>query len=110
MQKAVAIAREKNPDCVIDGEMQFDAALMPKIATRKAPNSPFAEEGANIFIFPDLNCGNIAYKISERLGKARATGPMLQGLNNPVNDVSRGCSAEDMANAAVLTAALAMRM
>ena len=110
MQKAVAIAREKNPDCVIDGEMQFDAALMPKIATRKAPNSPFAEEGANIFIFPDLNCGNIAYKISERLGKARATGPMLQGLNKPVNDVSRGCSAEDMANAAVLTAALAMRM
>jgi phosphate acetyltransferase len=77
------------------------------VANTKTPDCPFVHEGANVFIFPDLNSGNIAYKIAERIGLARATGPILQGLNKPINDVSRGCSAEDLANAGVLTAALA---
>jgi phosphate acetyltransferase len=107
MKEATSLAKQDCPDVVIDGEMQFDAALLPGVAKRKAPDSPFVDGGANVFIFPDLNCGNIAYKISERLGKATATGPILQGLNHPINDVSRGCSFEDLANVAVLTAALA---
>jgi phosphate acetyltransferase len=107
MKEATRLAREDCPDVIIDGEMQFDAALLPSVAKKKAPDSPFVELGANVFIFPDLNCGNIAYKISERLGKATATGPILQGLNHPINDVSRGCSFEDLANVGVLTAALA---
>jgi phosphate acetyltransferase len=107
MKEATKLAKQDCPDVVIDGEMQFDAALLPGVAMKKAPDSPFVELGANVFIFPDLNCGNIAYKISERLGKATATGPILQGLNHPINDVSRGCSYEDLANVAVLTAALA---
>lgn len=109
MKEATRLAKEECPDVVIDGEMQFDAALLPIVARKKAPDSPFVECGANVFIFPDLNCGNIAYKISERLGKATATGPILQGLNHPINDVSRGCSFEDFANVAVLTAALAQQ-
>lgn len=104
--KATAIARKEIPDATIDGEIQFDAALLPAVAGIKAPDSPFSAQGANVFIFPDLNSGNIAYKISERLGKARATGPMLQGLRQPINDVSRGCSVEDLVNAGILTAAL----
>jgi len=107
VKEATLLARKECPDVILDGEIQFDAALLPEVARIKAPDSPFCEEGANVFIFPDLNCGNIAYKITERLGKARATGPILQGLNHPINDVSRGCSADDFANVAVLTAALA---
>ncbi len=107
IKEATALARKDLPDCVIDGEMQFDAALLPEVAEKKAPNSPFVAKGANVFIFPDLNCGNIAYKISERLGRATATGPILQGLNRPINDVSRGCSEQDLANVSILTAALA---
>jgi phosphate acetyltransferase len=107
VKEATRLARQDCPDVVIDGEMQFDAALLPDVAKKKAPDSPFVQTGANVFIFPDLNCGNIAYKITERLGRATATGPILQGLNHPINDVSRGCSYEDFANVGVLTAALA---
>jgi phosphate acetyltransferase len=107
VKQATQLARAECPDVILDGEIQFDAALIPEVARIKAPDSPFCEKGANVFIFPDLNCGNIAYKITERLGRARATGPILQGLNHPINDVSRGCSADDFANVAVLTAALA---
>jgi len=107
VREASQLAKQECPDVIIDGEVQFDTALIPNVAKRKAPDSPFAEQGANVFIFPDLNCGNIAYKISERLAKATATGPILQGLNFPVNDVSRSCSYEDLANVAVLSAAQA---
>jgi phosphate acetyltransferase len=106
MKEATRLAKAEMPDTIIDGEIQFDAAMIPNVASRKAPDSPFVEKGANVFIFPDLNSGNVAYKISERLGKARATGPILQGLKKPINDVSRGCSVEDLANVGVLTAAL----
>ena len=107
IKEATQLAKQECSDVIIDGEVQFDTALLPHVAKRKAPDSPFVEQGANVFIFPDLNCGNIAYKISERLAKAIATGPILQGLNFPVNDVSRGCAYEDLANVAVLTAAQA---
>jgi phosphate acetyltransferase len=98
-------------DCqglVIDGEVQFDTALLPEVARKKAHDSPFVEKGANIFISPNLSCGNIAYKVTERLAKATATGPILQWLNHPIDDVSRGCSYRDLANVGVLTAALAL--
>lgn len=109
VKEATRLARTECPTgCIIDGEVQFDAALLPEVALKKAPDSPFVNGGANIFIFPDLNCGNIAYKITERLAKATATGPILQGLNHPINDVSRGCSYRDLANVGVLTAALAL--
>lgn len=108
VKEAVRLTREECPEMIVDGEIQFDAALLPQVAKKKAPGSPFEEKGANVFIFPDLNSGNIAYKISERLGRATATGPILQGLNHPINDVSRGCSFEDFANSGVLTAALAI--
>ncbi len=107
VKEAARLTRELCPGTVMDGEVQFDAALLPDVAKKKAPDSPFVELGANIFIFPNLDCGNIAYKITERLGRATATGPILQGLNHPINDVSRGCSFEDFANVGILTAALA---
>lgn len=108
VKEALRLVREECPQMIVDGEIQFDAALIPEVARKKAPGSVFEEKGANVFIFPDLNSGNIAYKISERLGRATATGPILQGLKSPINDVSRGCSFEDLANAGVLTAALAI--
>lgn len=107
VKEATRLTKALCPGTVLDGEVQFDAALLPEVARKKAPDSPFVDEGANIFIFPNLDCGNIAYKITERLGRATATGPILQGLNHPINDVSRGCSADDFANVGILTAALA---
>jgi phosphate acetyltransferase len=101
--KATAIAREKCPDLLIDGEMQLDAALIEKTAKSKAPNSKVAGR-ANCLIFPDLNSGNIGYKLTERLAKAQAYGPVTQGLAKPINDLSRGCKAEDIVGVVAITA------
>lgn len=97
--EALQIAKQKAPELNIDGELQFDAAFVPKVAKRKAPESKVAGK-ANVFIFPNLDAGNIAYKITERLAGATATGPILQGLAKPMMDLSRGCSWQDIVNAA----------
>ena len=101
--EAVKIANKKRPDLFIDGELQGDAALVPEIGSKKAPGSKVAGK-ANILIFPDLNCGNIAYKLTERLAGAEAYGPLIQGLNKPVNDLSRGCKPSDIVNVAAVVA------
>ncbi len=107
MKNATAKAKQKAKDmglsAVIDGELQFDAAFVPEVAKKKAPDSPFVEERANVFIFPDLNAGNICYKVTERLAGAQAFGPIMQGLNKPVNDLSRGAKVTDIMNAALIT-------
>lgn len=95
--KATELVKTKRPDLQVDGELQFDAAIIESIGKRKAPNSNVAGK-ANVLIFPDLNAGNIGYKIAERLGGAQAVGPMVQGLKKPFFDLSRGCSVDDIVN------------
>ncbi|MDI6732047.1 MAG: phosphate acetyltransferase [Candidatus Margulisbacteria bacterium] len=101
--KATEISHKKRPDLLIDGELQIDAALIPRVGQRKAPNSLVAGR-ANILIFPDLDAGNIGYKLTERLAHAQAFGPILQGEAKPINDLSRGCSVEDIVNVVAITA------
>ena len=101
--KAVEIAHEKYPQLDLDGELQLDAALVPEVAKSKAKGSPVAGH-ANVLIFPNLDCGNIGYKLVQSLAKAEAYGPMLQGISRPVNDLSRGCSADDIVGVVALTA------
>jgi len=99
---ATQIAKQKRPDLRIDGELQLDAALVPSVADKKAPHSPLRGR-ANVLIFPDLNSGNIGYKLVQRLAGAEAYGPFIQGLARPVSDLSRGCTVEDVVNTAVVT-------
>ena len=106
MHNATIKAKAAYPDLPIDGEIQFDAAVAPRVAKVKCPDSDVAGY-ANTFIFPDINAGNIGYKIAQRLGSFNAYGPILLGLNAPVNDLSRGCNAEEVYSMAIITAALA---
>ncbi len=101
--EATKIAKEQYPDLMLDGEMQLDAAIVPSVGASKAPNSDVAGK-ANVLIFPNLDAGNIGYKLVQRLGKAEAYGPVTQGIAAPVNDLSRGCSADDIVGVVAITA------
>jgi phosphate acetyltransferase len=107
VSEAVKIAKDLAPNLVLDGEFQFDAAFVPSVAQKKAPDSEIQGD-ANVFVFPSLEAGNIGYKIAQRLGNYDAVGPILQGLNAPVNDLSRGCNADDVYKLAIITAAQAL--
>ncbi|NLR09492.1 MULTISPECIES: phosphate acetyltransferase [Lactobacillaceae] len=104
VQEATKIAHETAPDLAVDGELQFDASFVPSVAAQKAPDSKVAGH-ANVFVFPELQSGNIGYKIAQRFGGFEAIGPILQGLNKPVSDLSRGCDEEDVYKVAIITAA-----
>jgi len=108
VSNAVKIAQEMDPALLVDGEFQFDAAFVPSVAASKAPSSPIQGD-ANVFVFPSLEAGNIGYKIAQRLGNFEAVGPILQGLNKPVNDLSRGCNEEDVYKLALITAGQALQ-
>ena len=101
--EATRLAKEKAPELLIDGELQLDAAIIPEVAEFKAKGSPLKGE-ANVLVFPDLGAGNIGYKLTQRLAKAEAYGPLCQGIARPVNDLSRGCSSEDVAGVVAITA------
>ena len=105
MRNAAKKAKEMRPDLAIEGELQFDAAVSPRVARTKCPDSEVAGH-ANTFVFPDINAGNIGYKIAQRLGNFDAYGPILLGMNAPINDLSRGCNAEEVYSMAIITAAL----
>ena len=105
--EATKLAQEMRPDLAIDGELQFDAAFVPKTAELKAPGSNVAGQ-ATVFVFPGIEAGNISYKMAERLGGFSAVGPILQGLNHPVNDLSRGCNADDVYKLTLITASQAV--
>ena len=107
VRDAVSLVRKQDPKLIVDGELQFDAAWVPEIAASKAPNSSL-KGNANVFIFPDLDSANIAYKITERLAGARAIGPLLQGLDGIFHDLSRGCSTQDIIDLSVISALQSM--
>ncbi|RJP58640.1 MAG: phosphate acetyltransferase, partial [Ignavibacteriales bacterium] len=104
--EALKIAKEKRPNLKIDGELQFDAAIIDSIGKKKAPGSEVAGR-ANVLVFPDLQAGNIGYKIAQRLGGAEAVGPVVQGLKKPLFDLSRGCSVDDIVNTAAISCLMA---
>jgi len=104
--QATEIVKQQAPNLLIDGELQLDAAILPDVAKKKSPDSPLAGQ-ANVLIFPDLNSGNIGYKLTQRLAKAEAIGPVIQGLAKPANDLSRGCSVDDIVNVVAIAMSLA---
>lgn len=108
VRTATEIAKERRPDLDIDGELQLDAAIVPKVASQKAPNSKVAGK-ANVLVFPDLQAGNIGYKLVQRFAQAEAIGPVCQGFAKPINDLSRGCSSEDIVNVVAITAIQAQK-
>lgn len=106
--KQLGLVRKKEKNILVDGELQLDAAIVPEVAKMKAPQSPLKGE-ANVLVFPNLDTGNIGYKLVQRLGKAEAYGPLCQGIAKPVNDLSRGCSSKDVEGVIAITAVQAQK-